>query len=93
MSTETAAANRIQDLRTLEQKLAQLRDELRLKMHLARADAHDEFDRLEVKWQRYRSRLGTLRETAGEVREDVWEGLHNIGLEIADGYAKVRRMV
>jgi hypothetical protein len=91
MSTVTAE-NRIHDLRTMEQKLAQLRDELRLKVHLARADARDEFDRLEVKWQRYRSRVGALREVGEEVREDVWEGLHNVGLEIADGYDRVRRM-
>lgn len=92
MKTETAE-NRIHDLRTLERKLEQLRDELRLKIHLARADTRDEFDRLEAKWQGYRSRLGALREVTDEVREDVWEGLHNIGLEIADAYQKMSRIV
>jgi hypothetical protein len=93
MNTETPSANRIHDLRTLEQKLEQVRDELRLRIHLARADARDEFDRQEVKLQRFRSRLGALRGVTEEVREDVWEGLHNIGLEIADGFDRIRRIV
>lgn len=93
MTTETAAPSRNRELRALEQKLSQLRDELRLKIHLGRADARDEFDRLELKLQRFRASLGDPGEVTEELREDVREGLHNIALELRDGYEKIRRLL
>ena len=58
---ETATSNRVHDLETLELKLAQVRDELRLKLHLARADARDQWDGVEVKWMRFGSRFAAIR--------------------------------
>ena len=89
--TETATSNKVHDLETIELKLAQVRDELRLKVHLARADARDEWDVVEQKWARFRSRLAALREATGEAREDVWEGVRSLGREIGEGYDRIRR--
>lgn len=83
--------NRVHDLETLELRLAQARDELRLKLHLARADADDVWDGLEVKWQHFRSRLADLREAAGEAGGDLSNGVRALGHELAEGYDKLRR--
>jgi hypothetical protein len=91
MTTATEIPNRVQDLRTLELKLAQIRDELRVKKHLARADARDRWDALELKWARFTARSHDLRSAADEAAEDVWRGVQGLGRELADGYEAIRR--
>ena len=92
MTTETAP-NRVHDLETLELKLQQTRDELRLKMHLARADARDRWEEIEKKWHHFGARAEQLRKATDEAGEGVWKGLKALGHEIADGYDSVRRMI
>lgn len=91
MTVSTEKDNRIHDLDTLETKLAQVRDELRLKMHLARADARDAWEGLEQKWQHFGNRLGDLKDASGEAAEDAWEGVKALGRELGEGYEKLRR--
>lgn len=91
MAVTTERENRIHDLETLETKLAQVRDELRLKMHLARADARDSWEGLEQKWQHFGGRLADLREASGEAAGDAWEGVKGLGRELAEGYEKLRK--
>jgi hypothetical protein len=91
MPITTEKEHRVDDLESLELKVAQLRDEMRLKIHLARADARDAFDVLEQKWQRFRGRLGDLREAGGEAAGDVWSGVKGLGHELAEGYEKLRK--
>jgi F0F1-type ATP synthase membrane subunit b/b' len=45
------------ELRELTEKLEQQRDELRVKAALARAEARDEWDELEEKWDRLKGKL------------------------------------
>jgi hypothetical protein len=90
MPVETAPQNRIHDLETLEAKLAQTRDELRVKLHLARADARDSFESLEETWRRFRRRLAKLRTATGEAGEEAWSGVRALGRELAEGYDKIR---
>ncbi len=89
--TQTPAENRVHDLRTLEGKLAQTRDELRLKAHLMRADVRDEWITLEEKWGRFEARLHPLRDAAEEVGEEVWKKTKALGREIGKGYEKIRQ--
>ena len=93
MKNETVAPNRIHDLATLELRLAQVRDELRLKMHLARKDARDQWDPVEEKWRHFQARAGDLREASADAAEDVWTGLKALGREIGEGYEKIRRAI
>jgi len=93
MTVEVTPRNRIEDLETLELKLAQLRDELRLKAHLARADARDRLDELEPRWQRFRSRVGDLRHGAGDASETLRRTVEKLGTELTEGYEKLRRAI
>lgn len=91
MKAERTIDHRVHDLDTLEEKVAQTRDELFLKLHLARADARDQFDRLEEKWSQFRRRLGEARRAAGAAGDDLLEGLRGMGHDIAEGYERIRR--
>ncbi len=75
-------------------ELQQTRDELRLKMHLAKKDAKDELDALEAKYARHvaaleqkRGQLAGKAEILGDVAEET---LAKVAEEIREGLAKLR---
>ena len=69
------------------------RDELAVKLHLARADARDEWDVLEKKWEHVKARIGVVGREAGEVAEDVGEAMRGVVDELKKGYARLRTLV
>ncbi|MCG8590098.1 MAG: hypothetical protein MJE66_12475 [Proteobacteria bacterium] len=74
-------------------KLRQVRDELRVKLHLARADARDQWDRLEKSWQHAEARLRVIRDESKESLEEVSEALQLVVDEIRDGYDHLRKLL
>ena len=88
MSTAKITAK---DTAKLVERLEQLRDEIKLKMHLGKAEVQDLWTELEDKWTEVkRKRLeveGAGAESAAELKAAV--GLL-IG-ELADGYERVRK--
>jgi uncharacterized coiled-coil DUF342 family protein len=80
----------------LKQKLAELeqeRDELRVRLHLAKAEARDEWDKLDARLDELRARLDRVGGEAGEVFEDVGEAAKLLGDELKTGFARLRRML
>lgn len=77
----------------LAEEVKQLRDELKVQMHLAAADARDEFDGLEKKWEHFRARAEVVGKAAGEAAEDVGDALELLGKELKKGYQKVRGLL
>lgn len=75
--------------KTLEQ-LKQLRDELQVKLHLAKADAKDEWARLEKQWQEVKPKLEAAREEAGKTAESVGAALGQAIDELKKGYDRLR---
>ena len=55
--------------------LKQQRDELRVKLHLGKAEAKDEWARLEKQWEEVRPKLDAVREEAGKTAESVGTAL------------------
>jgi len=80
-------------LRELFDDLRTQRDELAVKLHLARADARDEWDVLEKKWEHLKARIGVVGREAGEVAEDVGEAARGVLDELKKGYARLRTLV
>lgn len=70
-------------LEKLLDELRQQRDELKLKLHLAKADARDEFAELEKKFEHLRSKV----EAAGADASDV---ASNVADELRKGYERIR---
>jgi hypothetical protein len=75
------------------QSLERLRDEIRVKIHLAAADARDEWEELEKKWSHLRGKAGAIGRVAGDAAEDVGEAVDLLGKELRRGYERLRKMV
>jgi hypothetical protein len=75
------------------EKLRQERDELRVQMHLARADAKQEWERIEEKWREVDRNLAPVKQTALHSAKDVITALESLGHEIAEAYRRLREGV
>ena len=80
-------------LREMLEKLEQERDELRVRMHLGKAEAKEEWDKLDTRIAELRGRLDRAGDEAGEVMEDVAAAAKLLGDEIRLGFDRVRRML
>jgi hypothetical protein len=81
------------ELHRITEALTRQRDQLRVKLHLARADARDEWGRMEKKWEHLKGRLSAIQETAGEVSEDIGHTLKRLVSEIEEGYERIRKLL
>ena len=70
----------------LMDELGRLRDEVRLKLNLASMEARDEWEKLEERWQQFRSKAD-LDETA----EGVGGSVDDLVDELRKGYERIRK--
>jgi CBS domain-containing protein len=70
--------------------LRQIRDELRLQIHLARADALDEWEKAESKWFRIQSQLSMTEAGAAKAAKEATVAWKQLVREMNDGYSRVR---
>lgn len=75
------------------QDLERERDELRVKLHLAKADAKDEWVRLEEKMDRLRARLRSAGREADAAADDVGEAAQRLWDEVKEGLQRIRNEV
>lgn len=64
-------------------------DELKLKAHLGREDAKDEWDRIEA---RFRAFSKDLDEKSDDVEDIVEEKLKVVAAELKDGFERLRKL-
>lgn len=74
------------------QRLAQTRDELRLKLHLMKAEARDEWHELEKRWHRFTSEVDREAEAVetnilGQLAEEVENGYQKLKDSVAQARA------
>ena len=81
------------DVHELVASLERIRDEIKLKIHLAAADARDEWEELEKKLGHLRGKAGSIGRVAGDAAEDVGEAVELLGQELKKGYERLRKMV
>jgi predicted nucleic acid-binding Zn-ribbon protein len=80
-----------EDFNEFVENLKQQRDELRVKMHLAAADAKDQWDELEGKWEHFEAKARQAGEQAAEASKGIWDAARELGAEIKDGYDRIRK--
>ena len=68
------------------------RDELRVKVHLAKADARDQWAELERKWQAVEAKLPELKKEVGSAAGNVVAALQLAMKEIQKGYVHIRKL-
>ena len=81
-----------EDLDKLMAALAQQRDELKLQMHLAKADAKDEWTSLESKWEEVQGKLGQVQNVAGQTLDEVGVAAGLMAEEIKRGYDRISKL-
>ncbi|MEZ4412593.1 MAG: hypothetical protein R2910_06390 [Gemmatimonadales bacterium] len=78
-------------LREMLEKLEQERDELKVRAHLGKAEAKEEWEKMEGRIAELRSRLDKAGDEAGDVMEDVGAAAKLLGEEIREGFARIRK--
>lgn len=87
MSTEKSEYEKLLD------ELATQRDELRVRMHLAKNEAKDEWERLEHKWTELRSKAKVVGREAERTAGEVGAALRLAAQELKRGYERVRHLI
>jgi hypothetical protein len=71
--------------------LKQQRDEINVKLHLAKAEVRDEWDKLEPKWEEVKGKMATVSEAAGQAAESVTAAAGLLADEIKEGYDRIKK--
>ncbi len=75
--------------KTIEQ-LKTLRDEIRVQIHLAKAELKDEWDELEEKWDEVEGSLEDAKKDAIDVAEEARQTVNVIVEELGDAYRRIK---
>ena len=71
-------------------QLKQMRDELRLKAHLAKAEAKDEWVKAETKWDQLKQELPRIDDAADEIIDKLSVGAKKLAQDIRSAYNRIR---
>lgn len=71
--------------------LKQQRDELAVRMHLAGAEARQEWNRLDDTVNQLANRFDPLKRAVGETADDVWLSVKLLGEELQHGFQRIRK--
>ena len=81
------------DARALLARLKTERDQLEVRMHLAKADLRDEWKGLETRWQDVEGRARAAANAAESARPAVTTAMKQLGEELAEAYRRVRKAI
>jgi hypothetical protein len=70
--------------------LERQRDELRVKMHLAKADGREELAKLDEKLDQLRARAGRVTTEAQSAAGDIGDAAKVLASEIREGFERIR---
>ncbi len=84
-------ADSMESLQKIAEDLKRQRDELMLKLHLAKAEARDEWAKLEAQWEDVKTKMDTVRQEAEKTTESVSTGLGLVLDELKQGYERIRK--
>ena len=73
--------------------LKQVRDELRVQAHLGKAEAKEQWERLERRWHELEAKLGAAEKQAKEPLENVRVAARLMLDEIREGYRKIKAAI
>lgn len=80
-------------LKSLLERLEQERDELKMKLGLAKLEAREEWQELEDKIQGLRGRMKVLKEEAGDAGSDVGAAFDMVAEEVKEGFARLKKLL
>ena len=80
-----------EDIQKVLENLKQQRDELRLQMHLAKAEAKEVWENMEKKWDEFEPKAKQVGGATAEASKDVFAAARQLGKEIREGYEHIRK--
>lgn len=80
-------------LDAVAERIAQLRDELEVKLHLGAAEARDEWEELEAKIGPFKEKVEKMADAAEDTAEGVLEAASLAGDELVKGYERIRSLI
>ncbi|WP_342346740.1 hypothetical protein [uncultured Nitrospira sp.] len=84
-------ADSLEQLQKIADDLKRQRDELQVKLHLAKADARDEWAKLETRWEDVKTKMEAVRKEASQTTGAVSTGLGLVLDELKKGYDNIRK--
>ncbi|MGR8948432.1 MAG: hypothetical protein ACU84Q_10315 [Gammaproteobacteria bacterium] len=66
------------------------RDELKVRMHLAKAEAKEEWEALEKKWAHFTSKTSQIGDVASDASKDVLAATEILAEELKQGYRRIK---
>jgi uncharacterized protein YjbJ (UPF0337 family) len=79
-----------EDLARFMRKLEQERDQLRLKLQLGKAEAREEWEKLEQQWQQLRGKTEQIKGVVDETAREIGGAATRTAREIQRGYERIR---
>lgn len=73
------------------ESLRTLRDEVRLQLHLGRAEARERFEKLEERWQHLEGRMKVVARASREELAEIGQALRLVLDEVREGYAHIKK--
>ncbi len=73
-------------------KIEQLRDEIKLKAHLGKADAKVELEKLEKEWDSFQAKCKPFTDEVGKTTVDTGAALGAAADELKAGYERIRKL-
>lgn len=70
--------------------LGQLRDELKLKAHLLKAELQDQLHDLEKKWDELGTQMNPVKEAAGESAKELGSAVESLVAALKKGYERIK---
>lgn len=80
-------------LMSLLERLERERDELKVKIGLAKLEAREEWQELEGKIQGLRGRMKVLKDEAGDASSDVGAAFDMVADEVKEGFARLKKLL
>lgn len=72
------------------ESLAQLRDEVRLKAHLLKAELRDQFHDLEHRWEAFERDTRPIRDAVGTSAKEIGASTRTVLESLGQGYRRIR---
>jgi broad specificity phosphatase PhoE len=85
--------NEKKEIETFMQKLERQRDELLLQIHLAKAEAKDEWDSAEKKWDHLKAKTPAVAKESGESLKDLGAAVKLVGEELMRSYERIKKTI
>ncbi len=76
----------------MKEAVEQLRDEIKLKAHLGKAEAREELDKLDKKWDAFVADSKPVTDEAGNMAKNVGTALGLAAEELKEGYERIRKL-